>query len=181
MSIYENLPIKTILKLCVVFYFRRADRDPSKEVWGPQGAPALDAKKLERFKNGFVNLALPLFAFSEPLAAKRQNFQGREWTLWDRFEINEDMTLKQLLDHFKNKYNLEVTSVTEGVRCFYSSFFKQPKKEEQMRLLISELESHVSGKPIESHVRALVLEMCCNDDQGEDIEVPYIRYQLPPN
>jgi ubiquitin-activating enzyme E1 len=141
----------------------------------------LDSKKLERFKNGFVNLALPLFAFSEPLAAKRQNFQGLEWTLWDRFEINEDMTLKQLLDYFKSSYNLEVTMVTDSSRVYYSSSFKQPKKEERLRLSISELEAHVSGKLMQSHVRALVLEICCNDDQGEDIEVPYIRYQLPPN
>jgi ubiquitin-activating enzyme E1 len=141
----------------------------------------LDAKKLERFKNGFVNLALPLFAFSEPLAAARQNFQGREWTLWDRFEINEDMTLKQLLDHFKNTYNLEVDMVTEGSRIYYSSSFKQPKKEERLNLSISEIKAHVSSEPIQSHVRALVLELSCYDDQGEDIDVPYIRYQLSPN
>jgi len=162
-------------------YFRRADRDPSKEGWGPQGAPAVDAKKLERFKNGFVNLALPLFAFSEPLAAARQNFQGREWTLWDRFEINEDMTLKQLLDYFKNTYNLEVAMLSQGVCMLFSFFMAPPKKEERLNLSISELVRRVSKKTIESHVRALVLEMCCNDDQGEDIEVPYIRYQLPPN
>lgn len=161
--------------------FRRADRDPSKEGWGPQGAPSVDAKKLARFKNGFINLALPLFAFSEPLAAARQNFQGREWTLWDRFEINEDMTLKQLLDYFKNTYNLEVAMLSQGVCMLFSFFMAQPKKEERLNLSISELVRRVSKKTIENHVRALVLEMCCNDDQGEDIEVPYIRYQLPLN
>jgi len=29
------------------------------------------------------------------------------------------------------------------------------------------------------HVRALVLEICCNDADGEDVEVPYIKYNLP--
>ena len=29
------------------------------------------------------------------------------------------------------------------------------------------------------HVRSLVLEMCCNDTDGEDVEVPYIKYDLP--
>jgi ubiquitin-activating enzyme E1 len=162
-------------------HFRRAERDPSKEGWGPQGAPAVDAKKLARFKNGFVNLALPLFAFSEPLAAARQNFQGREWTLWDRFEINEDMTLEQLLDYFKNRYNLEVAMLSQGVCMLFSFFMAPSKKEERLNLSISELVRRVSKKPIDSHVRALVLEMCCNDEDGEDIEVPYIRYQLPPN
>jgi ubiquitin-activating enzyme E1 len=57
----------------------------------------------------------------------------------------------------------------------------QTKKDERLRLAISELVALVVNKPIQSHVRALVLEIFCNDDQGEDIDVPYIRYQLPPN
>jgi hypothetical protein len=30
-----------------------------------------------------------------------------------------------------------------------------------------------------SHVKSLVLEICCNDTEGEDVEVPYIKYNLP--
>ena len=38
----------------------------------------------------------------------------------------------------------------------------------------------VSKKEIEPHVRALVLELCCNDTDGEDVEARpiFILYNL---
>ncbi len=36
----------------------------------------------------------------------------------------------------------------------------------------------MSGKSIPKHVKAIVLEICCNDLDGNDVEVPYVRYNL---
>jgi len=44
---------------------------------------------------------------------------------------------------------------------------------------MSDVVKEVSRKQIPSHVKALVFELCCNDESGEDVEVPYVKYNLP--
>ena len=48
-----------------------------------------------------------------------------------------------------------------------------------MSMPMSQLVATVSKKPIPSHVRALVFEICCNDSEGADVEVPFVQYRLP--
>ncbi|CAD7088673.1 unnamed protein product [Hermetia illucens] len=136
-------------------------------------------KTLDRYKNGFLNLALPFMAFSEPLQADKQTFYGKEWTLWDRFEVQGEMTLCEFLDYFKNEHNLKITMLSQGVVMLYSFFMSKAKCAERLPLTMTEVVRRVSKKPIESHERSLVFEICCNDEDGNDIEVPYVRYTLP--
>ncbi|XP_041348833.1 ubiquitin-like modifier-activating enzyme 1 [Gigantopelta aegis] len=136
-------------------------------------------KKVELYKNGFANLALPFFAFSEPLLAPKNKYYDTEFTLWDRFEVQGEMTLQQFLDYFQNKYNLEITMLSQGVCMLYSFFMQPAKREERMNLVMSQVVIKVSKKKLPSHVHALVLEICCNDKNGEDVEVPYVKYSLP--
>ncbi|KAB0353456.1 hypothetical protein FD755_023841 [Muntiacus reevesi] len=141
-------------------------------------------QQLESYKNSFINLALPLFCFSGPLAPPRHQFYNQEWTLWDRFEVQglqpngKEMTLKQYLDHFKSEHKLEITMLSQGVSMLYSFFMPPSKLKEWMDQSMTEIVSRVSKQKLGHHVQALVLELCCNDEDGEDVEVPYVRYTI---
>uniref|UniRef100_A0A8C5NCS9 E1 ubiquitin-activating enzyme n=1 Tax=Gouania willdenowi TaxID=441366 RepID=A0A8C5NCS9_GOUWI len=140
--------------------------------------------KLESFKNGFMNLALPFFAFSEPIAAPKHKYYENEWSLWDRFEVTgqqpngEEMTLQQFLDYFKNEHKLEITMLSQGVSMLYSFFMASSKLKERLDLPMTEIVTKVSKKKLGKHVKALVFELCCNDLSDEDVEVPYVRYTI---
>jgi ubiquitin-activating enzyme E1 len=43
---------------------------------------------------------------------------------------------------------------------------------------MSAVVKEVSKKNIPTYVKSLVFELCCNDENGEDIEVPYVKYDL---
>lgn len=88
----------------------------------------IDGKnKLDDFKNGFINLALPFFGFSEPIAAAKNKFENTEWTLWDRLEFKNDPTLKEFITWFKTHHNLDVSMVSQGVSMLWSSFTDKKK------------------------------------------------------
>ncbi|CAG8481622.1 2631_t:CDS:10 [Diversispora eburnea] len=132
-------------------------------------------KTLEDYRNGFVNLALPFFGFSEPVAMPKAKYHESEWSLWDRFDIEGDLTLQEFLNYFANNHELEVTMLSCGVSMLYSFFLQGKRREERKNMKLSQLVETVSKKPIPPHVKALTLEMCVNDRNGEDVEVPYVR------
>ncbi|XP_030373603.1 ubiquitin-like modifier-activating enzyme 1 [Scaptodrosophila lebanonensis] len=136
-------------------------------------------RDLIKFKNAFVNLALPFTAFSEPLPAAKNKYYDKEWTLWDRFEVTGELSLQEFLSYFDEKEKLKITMLSQGVSMLYSFFMPKAKCSERMPLPMSEVVRRVSKRRIEPHERSLVFEICCNDTDGEDVEVPYVRYTLP--
>lgn len=89
------------------------------------------------------------------------------------------MTLREFLAYFKTVHKLEVTMLSQGVSMLYSFFLAKDKVEERMGWKMTELVRKISKKRVEPHIKSLVFEVCCNDMAGEDVEVPYVKYNLP--
>ncbi|KAL8633806.1 hypothetical protein Q9189_000542 [Teloschistes chrysophthalmus] len=136
---------------------------------------------IEQYKNGFVNLALPFFGFSEPIASPKGKYLSKEGEvsidrLWDRFEV-EDMTLREFIDHFSGK-GLEVMMLSSGVSLLYASFYPPKKLKDRMGLKLSELVETISKKAIPEHQKNVIFEMTVEDQTEEDVEVPYVMLKL---
>jgi len=136
---------------------------------------------IEKYKNGFVNLALPFFGFSEPIASPKDKYVGKNGDvsidkLWDRFEV-ENITLQELIDHFEEK-GLTITMLSSGVSLLYANFFTKQKLQDRYPMKLSDLVAHISKKPVPEHQKNVILEICVDDQSGEDVEVPYIMMKM---
>ncbi|KAF3044148.1 hypothetical protein E8E12_010396 [Didymella heteroderae] len=136
---------------------------------------------IEQYKNGFINLALPFFGFSEPIASPKGTYAGPDGDvtidrLWDRFEV-EDITLKEFVEHFKQK-GLDIQMVSSGVSLLYASFYPPAKLKDRMGLSMSKLVEHVSKKPVPDHQKNVIFEITAEDQKEEDVEIPYVMVKL---
>ncbi|RLP64329.1 hypothetical protein L150_03073 [Candida albicans Ca529L] len=134
---------------------------------------------IEQYKNGFINLALPFIGFSEPIKSPEGKYNNKKFDqIWDRFELNGDITLQELLDHFEKEEGLTISMLSYGVSLLYASFFPPKKVKDRLGLKLTSLIKEVSKKEVPSHVKNLIFEICCDDEEGEDVEVPYICVKL---
>jgi ubiquitin-activating enzyme E1 len=153
---------------------------PNSTVYSTENVKSKE-KSLETFKNGFTNLALPLFTFSEPIAAPTTDMgKGRKWTLWDRFDIREgrDITLQEFIDLFKERFGLIVSMLSCGVSICYSSFTNPAKLKERLGMPLSEVARTVGKLEFTPTQTTLVMEMCCEDEDGEDVDNPFVAYRF---
>ncbi len=136
---------------------------------------------IEQYKNGFANLALPFFAFSEPISSPKVEYRGPDGKvsldkIWDRFEV-EDYTLRELIDDFE-KRGLSISMLSSGVSLLYAAFFPPSKLKDRYGLKLSKLVETISKKPIPEHQKEVIFEMVVEDLDGEDVEVPYIKVKV---
>ncbi|SCU79365.1 LAMI_0A08504g1_1 [Lachancea mirantina] len=140
---------------------------------------ASGSKDIEKYKNGFVNLALPFLGFSEPIASPEGKYNDKSYDkIWDRFDISGNITLQDLIQRFELEEGLEITMLSYGVSLLYASFFPPKKLKERMGLPITDVVKLVTKNEVPSHVKTMILEICADDKNGEDVEVPYITVHL---
>eukprot|EP00197_Chlamydomonas_leiostraca_P014632 CAMPEP_0202866272 /NCGR_PEP_ID=MMETSP1391-20130828/7292_1 /ASSEMBLY_ACC=CAM_ASM_000867 /TAXON_ID=1034604 /ORGANISM="Chlamydomonas leiostraca, Strain SAG 11-49" /LENGTH=1026 /DNA_ID=CAMNT_0049546205 /DNA_START=133 /DNA_END=3213 /DNA_ORIENTATION=+ len=136
---------------------------------------AVQAKPVEAYRNTFANLALPLFAMAEPIAPKALKFRDMAWSLWDRWILEGDLTVQQVLDWFEEK-GLTAYSISCGAALLYNNIF--PKHKERLGKKMSELVVTVAKQEIPEWRRHFDVVVACEDEEGEDLDVPLVSIRF---
>jgi len=132
-------------------------------------------RKLKDYRNTFANLALPLFAQSEPIPPKKFQFMDMEWTLWDRWVLKGDLTVRQVLDWFAER-KLTAYSISCGQALIYNNIF--PKHKDRLGKKMSELVVGVAKQSIPQYRKHFDVVVACEDDEGEDLDVPLVSIEF---
>jgi ubiquitin-activating enzyme E1 len=139
-------------------------------------------KKLDFYRNAFVNLAIPLFAFSEPVEPEKHTSKGRKrafpegWTLWDTMDIEGNMSFQELLTYFKSKFNLNVTSVAAGNSLVYNAYI--PKYKERLPKKILDVWRQICADQWDDSTTHVDMSVECEleEDDTLEIDLPIVRF-----
>ncbi|XP_008811687.2 ubiquitin-activating enzyme E1 1-like [Phoenix dactylifera] len=127
--------------------------------------------KLEDYRNTFANLALPLFSMAEPVPPKTIKHQDMSWTVWDRWMIKGDLTLRELLQWLKDR-GLNAYSISCGTSLLYNSMF--PRHKERMDKKVVNVAKEVAKAEVPPYRSHLDVVVACEDDEDNDIDIPLI-------
>ncbi|KAH7284607.1 hypothetical protein KP509_34G062100 [Ceratopteris richardii] len=127
--------------------------------------------KVEKYRNTFANLALPLFSMAEPVSPKVFRHQELSWSVWDRWAIHGNITLQELLDWFESK-GLTAYSISCGQSLLYNNIF--PKHRDRLDRKVLDLAKDIAKLEIPPSRRHFDVVVACEDDNGDDIDVPLV-------
>lgn len=126
-------------------------------------------KKVNQYRSGFINLALPYFGFADPIESQVNKFQEKEYSIWDHIEINQDMTLGEFINHFDKEYKTDICTLTYGALMLYAFFIPNNNMDKKISTIIEEK----TKQPLNREM--IVLTVISSD---EEVNVPQVKYFL---
>lgn len=147
-------------------------------------------KKIEKFRNSFINLALPLFVFSEPDNIKKTKSKEYDpimcgpikaipegFTIYDKIEIKEgSLTLKQFMDYLEKTQGLEISMVACGSVALYNAYLPGGKHKARLTQKIEDILFEIKKEPMPDYRYYLILEIGGSTKDGEDFITPPVKY-----
>ncbi|KAM7265775.1 hypothetical protein ACFE04_003458 [Oxalis oulophora] len=130
-----------------------------------------EGHKLEDYRNTFANLALPLFSIAEPVPPITIKHQEMSWTVWDRWIIENNPTLRELLQWLKNK-GLIAYSISFGSCLLFNSMF--PNHKTRMDKKMVELVRDVAKAELPPFRKHFDVVIACEDEEDNDVDIPQV-------
>nr|GMD27141.1 ubiquitin-activating enzyme E1 1-like isoform X2 [Ipomoea batatas] len=127
--------------------------------------------KLADYRNTFANLALPLFSMAEPVPPKVIKHRDMSWTVWDRWVIKDNPTLKELIQWLEDK-GLNAYSISCGNSLLFNSMF--PRHKERMNKKIVDLARDIAKVELPPYRRHVDVVVACEDDEENDVDIPLV-------
>ncbi|PPD78795.1 hypothetical protein GOBAR_DD24257 [Gossypium barbadense] len=129
------------------------------------------AHKVEDYRNTFTNLALPLFSMAEPVPHKVLKHRDMKWTVWDRWVLRDNPTLKQVIKWLTGN-GLNAYSISYGNCLLFNSLFLRHRQRLDKKVVEVVREFAKAGlPPYRSH---LDVSVACDDNEGNDMDIPPI-------
>eukprot|EP00271_Cylindrocystis_brebissonii_P015800 TRINITY_DN38822_c0_g1_i1.p1 TRINITY_DN38822_c0_g1~~TRINITY_DN38822_c0_g1_i1.p1 ORF type:complete len:1057 (+),score=227.94 TRINITY_DN38822_c0_g1_i1:231-3401(+) len=129
----------------------------------------------DKHRNTFANLALPLFSMAEPVPPKSFKHNEETWSIWDRWIVEGDVTLRELLKWFSDK-KLNAYSISCGQSLLYNNIF--PNHKQRLDKKVSDLARDIAKINIPDYRRHFDIVVACEDENDEDMDVPLISIRF---
>jgi hypothetical protein len=128
-----------------------------------------------------------MFLFSEPEEVKKTKSVEMDlemgcavvampegFTKYDKIEVNQSMTIKQFIAHFKEKDDVDVTGIGCGKIMVYGAYDKRHK--DRADKTMEEVYNNVAGEKLTTNY--MVLELVCENAAGDCVVMPIVKYSF---
>jgi len=149
----------------------------------------VNEKKVEKMRNCFCNLAIPLWVFSEPLDPIKMKDKDHDpilmgpvkaipsgFTTWDKLVVQGPATLGKTMEYLKTEYKIAVSLISCGKYVLYNMYSGGAEQKLRLNMTPEQVVKQITGEDYPAHKKFVEMEIAGNTVDGDDCLTPSIKY-----